>query len=956
MNRLRVPVSTYRVQFTRDFRFVDCRDMVAYFHELGIGDLYSSPRFRPRRGSSHGYDVTHPGRVNSELGTDEEFDDLCDKLKHYGMGLLLDIVPNHMAASHENPWWMDVLENGPSSSYAHFFDIDWRPVASKASFLLEDRVLLPVLGDLYGTVLDNGQLTVHLDENGFFIRYYERRFPLDPGTWSPILDRCLGRVIQVLGAANPAVDELQQLNGLTAAMPPRTAFDAAEAARRRELSQSAKQRMFALYRDHLEVRLAIDAALRELGDTKDNQASADTLDRLLSAQAYRLAHWKIAYEEINYRRFFDINDLVRLRVEDDGVFRVRHEPILNVVRQGKATGLRVDHVDGLHDPQAYLARLQAALGGSDTEQFYVVVEKILGRGEQMPPRWQTAGTTGYDFLNVLNDVFVHPGGLAAMEETYAAFTGERRPFAEICYARNKQVMWQLFPGEVHALGYHLSSLAAQDRQARDIPLSELMTSLVETTACLPVYRTYLQEGSAIDEQDRNYIKRTVELARCRAADNGINSAAFDFLLRVLLVEPPAYAEDQQREWLRFVMRWQQFTGPVMAKGLEDTAFYAHHPLISRNEVGGDPLREGPPHSLAGLHEFLGDRRLHWPYSLNATSTHDTKRSEDMRARINVLSELPAEWQQCLSRWSRWNAIHKRQVNGYDVPRPAEEVLIYQTLLGVWPLEPTAGELLKRLQIFLVKACREAKTDSNWLQPNEAHESALTGFAESILTPSATNRFLPDFLKFQKRIAFHGAFNALSQVLIKIAAPGVPDFYQGMEIWDFSLVDPDNRRPIDYAKRIALWEELRRNETENRPRTIRQIVSGWRDGRIKLFLTDKALDFRRAQAELFVHGEYLPLEVTGSKQDHVIAFGRRIGDRWALAIAPRWTAQLTSGSRPPLGEKVWLDTAVLLPQGAPDSWLIVLTGASLVGDGGGKLFLRGILSEFPVALLINREPE
>jgi (1->4)-alpha-D-glucan 1-alpha-D-glucosylmutase len=850
----------------------------------------------------------------------------------------------------------DVLENGPSSTYAHFFDIDWRPVASKASFLLEDRVLLPVLGELYGTVLDNGELTVHLDEYGFFVRYYERRFPLDPRSWAPILDRCILRVIRTLGAADPAVDELRQIELHIALMPPRTAVEATEAVRRRELSQSAKQRMFALYRDHLEVRLAIDAALRELGDTRGNRVSADALDALLSAQGYRLAHWNIAYEEINYRRFFDINDLVRLRVEDDEVFRVRHEPILNVVRRGKATGLRVDHVDGLHDPQAYLARLQAAIGGSETQEFYVVVEKILGRGERMPPRWQTAGSTGYDFLNVLNDVFVHPGGLASIEETYSAFTGERRPFAEVCYSRNKQVMWQLFPGEVHALGHHLASLAAQDRQARDMPLSELMTSLVETTACLPVYRTYLQ-GSVPDEQDRNYIERTVELARRRAADKGINSAAFDFLRRVLLVEPPVYAEDQKTEWLRFVMRWQQFTGPVMAKGLEDTAFYAHHALISRNEVGGDPLREGPPHSLAGLHEFLGDRCAHWPYSLNATSTHDTKRSEDMRARINVLSELPAEWQQRLTRWSRWNAGQKRNVNGHDVPTPAEEVLIYQTLLGAWPLDPGApGGLIERLKVFLVKATREAKTHSDWLQPNEAHESALTSFAESILAPSDANRFLPDFLKFQERVAFHGAFNALSQVLIKIAAPGVPDFYQGMEIWDFSMVDPDNRRPVDYPTRIALWEELRRSETENQTKLLRQMVSGWRDGRIKLFLTDKALDFRRAHAEVFLDGDYLPLEVTGSKHDNVIAFCRRRGDKWALAIAPRWTTQLTSGSRPPLGEKVWLDTAICLPEGAPSSWRIVLTGAPAEGGGGGKLYLRDILRQFPVALLINREPE
>jgi (1->4)-alpha-D-glucan 1-alpha-D-glucosylmutase len=703
MSPLRVPVSTYRVQFTRDFRFVDCREMVPYLHELGIGDLYSSPRFRPRRGSSHGYDVTTPARVNSELGTDEEFDDLCQKLSHYGMGLLLDIVPNHMAASHENAWWMDVLENGRGSPYAHYFDIDWRPATSKAAFLLEDKILLPVLGELYGNVLENGELTVHLDESGFFLRYYERRFPLDPCSWKPILEHCIDRIASQLGTSHSSIDELHEIESLFEAMPPRTATDPVEVSRRRELSQSVKQRSFHTYRDQLEVRLAMDAALRDLSDTKGRPERADYLDRILARQGYRLAHWKIACEEINYRRFFDINDLVRLRVEDEEVFRTRHEPILQLVKEGKVTGLRVDHIDGLHDPQGYLERLQAELGGQEPPPgFYVVVEKVLGRGEPLPQPWLACGSTGYDFLNVLNDVFVHPDGLRSLEEIYAAFTGDRVPFAEVCYARNKQVMWKLFAGEVHELGDHLGSLAARDRQARDIPLSELMNALVETTACLPVYRSYIRSFT-VDERDRHYIERTLDLARGRTSEISVSAAAFDFLRRVLLVEPPAYAQDQKPEWLRFVMRWQQFTGPVMAKGLEDTAFYAHHCLISRNEVGGDALREKPPHSLTHLHGFLQERCQDWPYSMNATSTHDTKRSEDVRARIDVLSEMPVEWGTRLSRWSRWNRPRKSTVNGQEVPSPAEEVLVYQTLLGAWPIEPDENRsFLERLKCFLVR--------------------------------------------------------------------------------------------------------------------------------------------------------------------------------------------------------------------------------------------------------------
>ncbi|MGH9673279.1 MAG: alpha-amylase family glycosyl hydrolase, partial [Bryobacteraceae bacterium] len=479
---LRVPLSTYRIQFTRDFRFVDGHDLVAYLHELGIGDLYSSPRYRPRRGSSHGYDVTHPGRVNSELGTDEEFDDLCEKLQHYGMGILLDIVPNHMAASHENAWWMDVLENGPGSPYAPFFDIQWRPTTSKGASMIEDKVLLPVLGDLYGNVLGSGELSLSLDETGFFLRYYERRFPIDPATFGPILERCTERIAGELTAEHPAVEELRQIQSLVEATPARTSINPAETARRRELANSVKQRVFGLYRDQPDVRVAMDGALRDLAE------NADAMDRVLARQGYRLAHWKIAYEEINYRRFFDINDLVCLRLEDEQVFRARHGHILKLVRDGKATGLRIDHIDGLYDPRGYLERLQFELGSEGAGPgFYVVVEKVLGRGEPLPAQWLSAGTTGYDFLNVVNDVFVHPGGLPSLEETYAAFTGDRTPFAELCYSGNKQVMSKLFAGEVHSLGHYLGALAAQDRHARDVPLSELMTALVEVTACLPVY-------------------------------------------------------------------------------------------------------------------------------------------------------------------------------------------------------------------------------------------------------------------------------------------------------------------------------------------------------------------------------------------------------------------------------------------------------------------------------------
>jgi (1->4)-alpha-D-glucan 1-alpha-D-glucosylmutase len=921
MRAARIPVSTYRVQLNKDFRFVDCREIIPYLHELGIGYLYSSPRFRARRGSEHGYDVASPSRVNSELGTDEEFNELCEKLKRYGMGMLLDIVPNHMAASHENPWWMDVLENGPASAYAHYFDIEWHPA----------------------------------DESGFYVRYFERKLPVDPKTYGPILDVCARRLEQSLGATSPAVAATLELQEAVKEMPARTSLDRGSVSRRAEIAREIKTRLFALYRDHVEARLAIDAGLRDISGQQGAGSGVDLLHQLLDNQAYRLAFWKIAFEEINYRRFFDINDLVCLRVEDEDVFRARHQAILQLVKDDWVAGLRVDHVDGLHDPEGYLARLQMLAGEAAPHRpVYVVVEKILGRGEPLPEAWQACGTTGYDFLNALNSASIDPDGLQAIETTYAKFTGESAPFAEICYARNKQVLWKMFAGEINSLGRHLGRLAAQDREARDVPLSELMEALVEVTACLPVYRTYIR-GFEISPSDCRYLERTLDLARQRTSDIRIGDPAFVFLRRVLLLDPAPYASAQKAEYLGFVMRWQQFTAPVMAKGLEDTACYVHNSLISMNEVGGDCLRDTPPLDLGGFHRFNQERLERWPHSMNATSTHDTKRSEDVRARLNVLSELPEEWEKRLLTWAQWNQHKRSEAGGLHVPVPSEESLIYQTLLGAWPLDPeNERDFLDRVRSFLVKAMREAKTYTGWIRHDEVHENAVIRFFDAITEESPGNRFRADFIRFQERIAWHGALNALVQVLLKIASPGVPDFYQGTELWTFDLVDPDNRRPVDFRLRAAMLESVRRLHTENPQRLLEDLMSGWKDGRIKLFLTDVALDFRRAHAELFLDGDYVPLNAYGPRQAHVCAFARRKNGLWALSIAPRWTTRLIPAGRPPLGETVWGNTVLLLPAGAPEEWRNVLTGERLraapMSGEERTLALSSVLKRFPVALI------
>lgn len=686
--------------------------------------------------------------------------------------------------------------------------------------------------------------------------------------------------------------------------------------------------------------------MRIINGNKEDARSFDLLDRILADQAFRVAHWKIAFEEINYRRFFDVNGLIGLRVEVPEVFAARHARGIELVNQGQITGLRVDHVDGLYEPLGYLRRLQSSINpDSDQPGVYVIVEKILGPGERLPEEWPAFGTTGYDFLNAVNGIFVDAKGFWQLEKIYAEFVGSEVPFAEIGYARNKQVMEQLFAGEVRALGHDLGELAAQDRQARDVPLSELMQLLVEVTACLPVYRTYIKDDR-ISPADRHYLEQTLQLARTRTPEERVSSAAFEFLGRVLLLDPPYYALEHKEEWLRFVMRWQQFTGPVMAKGLEDTAIYIHNSLISLNEVGGDPLRDKPPGDTSEFHQFNHKRLKHTPFSLNATSTHDTKRGEDVRARINVLPEIPERWRECLFNWSRHNESKKRLVDGRPVPAPEEEVLIYQTLIGAWPLEDSeVTEFAGRLKEFLIKAAREAKTYTSWMRIHDAHESALLKFVDAILDSSGANRFLDEFLLFHREFVHCGALNSLSQLLLKITSPGVPDFYQGTEMWTWSLVDPDNRRPVDFRKRIAMLEELKRQGAEDVPRLVQDLSSNWRDGRIKMYLTYRALEFRRTHSELFLKGEYIPLRIAGSNQ-RVCAFARRHANAWALVAAPH---SFTRAS-----QEGWVDSYVVLPAEAPRQWRNVLTSETLecrsAGPDVNGLALANVLESFPVALL------
>ena len=805
---MRIPISTYRLQFNREFRFADARGIVDYLHELGIGDLYASPVLKARPGSVHGYDVTDPTQLNPEIGTVEEFDELSDALRANGMGFVLDIVPNHMAASLDNPWWFDVLEKGEESPYASFFDVNWET----------KKVLLPILGRPYGEVLDNQELVLRIENGRAVLQYYDQRLPL------------------AAGAEN----------------------------------------------------------LR-----------SEAIDQVLSRQHYRLAFWRKASDAINYRRFFDITDLIGLHAERDEVFRATHAYPLQLLGEGKVTGLRIDHIDGLLDPKGYLDRLP---------REYVVVEKILAGNEQLPSDWQTHGTTGYEFLNFLNGAFIDREGFHRLESTYQDFTGSTATTAEVFHERKRQVMKELFAGEVNALVHRLCQLAEADRHARDLSRTELNEAFVSVTALLPVYRTYMRDFD-ISETDRAYIDDAIA-----AAGQG---PAFDFLRRVLLLDPAWYLQDQKSGYLDFVMRWQQFSGPVMAKGLEDTTFYVHNPLISANEVGGDSNGPEVYFGVEQFHRRNQMRRTRWPHTMNASSTHDTKRSEDVRARINVLSELPGEWARSLRLWSRLNRSE-------SAPDATEQVLIYQSMLGAWPIEPD------RLKQFVTKALREGKTHTSWMNVNEDYEERVLAFVDSLYV---TEKFLSDFNRLQKKIAYFGALSSLSQLVLKITSPGVPDFYQGTEMWDLSLADPDNRRPVDFSARIQMFEELQKRA---RPR---ELLKNWTDGRIKMYVAWKTLTLRRSHADLFSEGEYIPLRAAGARQDHIIAFARRLGDQWSFVAVPRLVAKLTRAGSAPLGAKVWQDTMIELPPEAPSHWTNALTGEEVTSP----VLAANLFSTLPVAV-------
>src|SRR3954447_5750117 len=859
--------ATYRLQFHKGFTFRDAEALVPYLARLGISHLYASPLTQARPGSTHGYDIVDHNRLNPEIGTEAEFEALVAALAARGMGLIVDIVPNHMGVGGaDNSWWLDVLEWGENSPYAAFFDINWDPIRDD----LKGRVMLPVLGDQYGAVLERGEIALRFDpgQGSFSAWYYEHRFPISPLSYPDILRHGDAKLSDLAGA-------FQGLQFL----PPQSAHQSA-ASLKRQLAEAASDPA---------TEAAIDAAVCAFNGEPGHSESFRRLHLLLEAQAYRVAFWRVATEEINYRRFFNINDLAGLRIELPELFEATHRLILGMVERGQVQGLRIDHIDGLFDPARYCAVLRQRAG----DNTYIVVEKILARYERLPD-WPVAGTTGYDFVNQVLGIFVDSSAEAAMTRLYRRLSLRREDFDEVLYAAKQRIMHVNLASEMNVLARRFHRLSISDWRTRDFTLRSMLTALEEVVAAFPVYRTYVSaEGAGPD--DRRYIEWAIGLAKKRWATE--DTTILDFIHGVLIADLPGHP--LSADVLRTAMQFQQVTGPVMAKAFEDTAFYRYFRLLALNEVGGDPRRFGT--SCAAFHHVSAERGQSWPRAMLTTATHDTKRGEDARLRIALLSEMPREWGRRVAGWIRLNRRHRGEIDGEDVPDRNIEYLFYQMLVGVWPpgldsrLEPddvkAVSALAERVDAAMVKSVREGKQRSSWSYPNAAYEAGLTRFVHGVLDAARPNPFLVDFAAFVAQLARPAAIASLAQLALKLTIPGVPDIYQGGELWDFSLVDPDNRRPVDWSERRRLLDKLS-------DASLAGLAEHWHDGREKLFATARLLGLRRARPALFAAGDYQPLEIgEGLNSDRLCAFTRSYRD-WALVVAvPRLTYGLFRNGGP-----------------------------------------------------------
>jgi (1->4)-alpha-D-glucan 1-alpha-D-glucosylmutase len=946
-----IPRATYRMQLNRALGFRAAAALVPYLARLGVSHCYFSPYLKTRPGSEHGYDVVDHSMLNPEIGDQVDYEHLCESLAAEGMSQIVDIVPNHVGImGKEGKWWLDVLEHGQASSYAEYFDIDWRPVTAK----LKDKVLVPVLGDQYGNVLQAGELILRFDETvgELSVFYFDHRFPVDPSAYPTVLEPSLERIARRTPEERTSMIELESIMRSLRGLPPHTAQNGDEREVRAHETFIAKRRLAELCARSAAIAEHVRRNVALHNGTAGELASFERLHQLLERQPYRLAYWRVAADEINYRRFFDINDLAGLRTQNEEVLEATHRKVLGWAAERKISGFRIDHPDGLYDPRGYLGWLRQRVAELGRPDLYVVVEKILAAHEHLPRGWPVQGTTGYDFANAVNGVFVHAPSEKELDRVYRAFTQERDSFDALLYRCKQQILGFHLSSELTVLANLLNRLAEMRLETRDFTLNSIRGALLELVAAFPVYRSYVTPDH-IGDQDRQHIEWAIAAARHSYSnrDNGI----FDFVKRLLFVDVPDDADAAyRRHAAAFTAKFQQLTAPVMAKALEDTCFYRHVSLLSLNEVGGDPRRFGV--TPAAFHRLNELRLQHWPHSMLATSTHDSKRSEDVRARLDVLSEIPLHWGVRLAKWRRINRSKRRRLEGRTVPSRHEEYLLYQTLVGTWPVvnRPVAmDDYRARIEAYLVKALREAKVNTSWATPNVRYEELVLAFVRDSLAENSRNPFVDDVDDLVGAIALPGFLNGLGQTLLKLTSPGVPDVYQGNELWEFSLVDPDNRRPVDYAHRAALLTALEKAAEDGArvPLLLQELLNNIGDGRAKLYTVWRTLGFRAEHPLLFERGSYEALAVQGSRAEHVVAFARRHEAGRAVVAVGRWFASLPRHARDGAAPErtavfEWQDTTLSLPAG---EYRNVLSGRSVdVADAG--LRAEQLFADFPIALL------
>ena len=927
----RIPRATYRVQLHADFTFEHLARLVPYLSDLGISDVYLSPIFRAAPGSTHGYDVCDPNEISEELGGIDGLRKVSRLLQEHGMGLVLDFVPNHMGIQGSRNWrWVDVLENGPSSRFAGYFDIEWNPRQTA----LQDRILLPLLHDFYGRVLEEGEIRIRYIEEAFWACYRSLRFPLRPESYGEILRR----LAWLKDPASLRAKKLERLSEDFRHLPGAAASENPDSPTRREEELTRLRHELTALLESENLQPDLDEMLEALNGKPGQPDSFDSLHQILEEQFYRFAYWKTGTHEINYRRFFAIDTLVGLRMESPEVFTACHQLLQTLIRENIATGVRIDHIDGLLDPAEYLERLRR-LGAKGGTPPYTLVEKILTQNEVLDETWATHGTTGYDFAGSLIDLLIHTGSESEFTRIYGDFTGLTVSPDEQAYRIKLYIMEELFPNAIDNLAAELEANVKSDRRWRDWTVSDLRPALARIIACLSVYRTYRIEGHPLQQRDLQVIEAAV--AEALRLSHSSNPQPYLFIRDLWAGRyPDERSAPELKQWAEgWVCKLQQYTGAIMAKSVEDTFFYRYVRLFAANEVGHHPAEFGRPSS--DFHEDNLRRLRDWPASMLATSTHDTKMSEDVRARLLSLSGIPDLWEGALRRWGKINHTQKALVHNQLAPDANEEYLLYQILLGAWPLDAAGMDdtFVARIQAYLRKALSESKAHTNWASPNEPWLKACEQFVRAILDPKVSEAFLTDFQLFAEEVAWRGMMLSLVQTALKLTCPGVPDFYQGTDLWDFSLVDPDNRRPVDYELRQKQLRDLGRA-------SIEEMLASWKDGRIKMYLIRTLLRYRQNYPDLFSKGTYMPMKIGGPHANRFMSFCRQ-GQGQKLLVTV-----MTQAGREKSPDEFCAGTILSAP-GFPGTWRNLLTGSE-GKTSRGELPLETLFDQWPISLLVGRD--